>query len=80
MIKDHNFRPKKKKKKKWANRKIKTNQLWPSIKPNIIAKLGKKGKFNDKAFFKLCPSDTLTKQLYGIIKAHKLKKTILWQP
>ena len=46
----------------------------PSKFQKELAKLRKENKFDNKTYFKLCPSDAIPPRLYGVIKAHKPKK------
>ena len=39
-----------------------------------LAKLRKKGKFDNKTYYKLYPSDAILPQPYGVIKVHKPEK------
>ena len=39
------------------------------------AKLRKEGKFDNKTYYKVYPSDAIPPRLYGVVKAHKSKKT-----
>ena len=39
-----------------------------------LAKLRKEGKFDNKSYYKVYPSDAILPRLYGVIKANKLEK------
>ena len=41
---------------------------------NVLCKLRKKGRFSDKEYEKLYPSDPLPPRMYGTVKAHKSEK------
>ena len=40
-----------------------------------LAKSSKEGKFHNKTYYKVYPSDAILSQLYGVIKVHKLEKS-----
>ena len=40
-----------------------------------LAKLRKEGKFDNKTYYKVYPSDAIPPRLYVVVKAHKSKKT-----
>ena len=40
-----------------------------------LAKLRKEGKFDNKTYYKVYPSDEIPSRLYVVVKAHKSKKT-----
>ena len=39
-----------------------------------LAKLRKEGKFDNKTYYKVYPSDEIPSRLYGVTKVHKPKK------
>ena len=39
-----------------------------------LAKLRKEGKFDNKTYYKVYPSDAIPPRLYGVVKAHKPEK------
>ena len=39
-----------------------------------LAKLRKEGKFDNKTYYKVYPSDAIPTRLYGVVKAHKPEK------
>ena len=42
-----------------------------------LAKLRKEGKFDNKTYYKVYPSDAIPPRLYGVVKAHKPEKNYL---
>ena len=43
---------------------------------NELAKLRKEGKFHNKIYYKVYPSDAIPQRLYRVIKAHKPRKKL----
>ena len=42
-----------------------------------LAKLRKEGKFDNKTYYKVYPSDAIPPRLYGVVKVHKSEKNYL---
>ena len=41
-----------------------------------LARLRKEGKFDNKTYYKVYPSDAIPPRLYGVVKAYKLEKKL----